>query len=925
MQRLVYTPRAYVFVKNSAGEIHDLSRYVTAGSVQRRIDQVSSASITLRNPKMIFTTRYTDMGVAHATFRPMDPITIYLQRIKGRPVRVFTGFLDSTPYLQLYPGTITLKASCTLKRLLYTYFDPALPYTQSFLIKYGWLRSGDGEWYSNSGLNEFKDTENLNSEFNDRQAADASISKLLHATLQEIGNWDDKHIYIEPIPLNLFDRLSALAAEFEEDNKEAAKEFEELMRKVIGEGDYGGAGGDNVDVSGINGDVPERVFRVGRAMAIPTESKLMLAAMMTGLVEAPIDGGRSFGNPKGGDLSGVPGAPASRKSSGWRQETEGAYPGVDRMDVNAAARRFFTEGKAIMSGRAMGKAGTGHYQSSWSAGNLAQAIQGSQFGEKYDQVRENALALLRKVSKSSNSTDKDATRTPGQAMDPDNSQPDTQETRDARRGGDKDVKTTRYDAIIAEANRLSKLATSGQMPYGAQRPPKSQNDCSSSVTLLLKAAGYKIPGWPTTASIKPYLKRGKDPTGKFTLWDSDKGNISGLSVHIWAEVNGRPFTTANGMGGHWKDDYYAKDNPESHGFEPFHVAGLDQPASVPANADTSEGGSGADPAGAETNVAGAGAAGAFFATLDLPSLLDQAAASMLHGEKSLLNDQPLMPFIQQLCNASLRHFQSMPDGKFYAFYPDYFGEFKHHDPYWLIDDIEILDGGVDLSDDAVTTHMYVVGDTLRPLGGGAPMGLRASFSNGVVTIFNAFMADSILHKDPDSVDRANGTTDETRGVNKEDKTGMDITLSRNEALKFLQRYGARPALEDMPMIKSPWFEMFLAYQKFMQAWARQFVTPFVFTFMPEIYPGGKVGFPDHGLQMYVEEVEHTFDYESGFMTQASLSSPSQYGENPLLPPNMVKAIVDPITDLKPNEEKFLPGRTRQLDEPSERLITKRAG
>jgi hypothetical protein len=85
---------------------------------------------------------------------------------------------------------------------------------------------------------------------------------------------------------------------------------------------------------------------------------------------------------------------------------------------------------------------------------------------------------------------------------------------------------------------------------------------------------------------------------------------------------------------------------------------------------------------------------AFFAALDLPSAFDAVEASMLTGEKSLLNDKPLLPFIQQLCSASLRHFQSLPDGRFYGFYPDYFGEMNQHPPYWNIDDVEILDGQI---------------------------------------------------------------------------------------------------------------------------------------------------------------------------------------------------------------------------------------
>jgi hypothetical protein len=227
----------------------------------------------------------------------------------------------------------------------------------------------------------------------------------------------------------------------------------------------------------------------------------------------------------------------------------------------------------------------------------------------------------------------------------------------------------------------------------------------------------------------------------------------------------------------------------------------------------------------------------------------------------------------------------------------------HHQPYWEIDDIEILDGKVQLSDDALVTHQYVVGDSLGPFGSDRPFALRSVFSSGVVTIFNAFMADSVLNRDESRAatkkKAADGFKSSDANTNrKEDPSGMDILLDRDEAAAFLERYGARPKVEDMPMIKSPYFEMFLAYQQFLQAWSRQFLTPFEFTFMPELYPGGKVGFPDHGLQMYIEEVTHSWDYESGFTTQASMSAPSVYGKSNLLPPNMVQAIIEPSAPAK---------------------------
>jgi hypothetical protein len=736
---------------------------------------------------------------------------------------------------------------------------------------------------------------------------DGSVGKLLFATLKYIGHWSDDDIYIEALPDALFTRMANLAKQFDDDNKQLKQEFDELMRRIIGSGSYGtGDGGSgSADLSGIDGDVPVQVYKVGRRMGVGNSSKLMLAAMMTGLVEAPTQGGKSFGNPSGGDLTGQPGAPASRKSAGWRQETEGAYPGVDRTNVPQAAERFFTEGKAIQAGQSAGKAGMGAYSESWTPGNLAQAIQGSATPDKYDAVRSQAETLLRQaIDHSGSSDDPNATSNPVVAHDPDRS------TRATRRDGRSDKnsgsdKGTRYEAIVARANEMDGLAKKG-LAYSNTSQPSDTNgyDCSSSVASLLRAAGYNVPARANTASIKQYLKPGRDPSGRLTLWDNDRAGVGGNSVHIFADFGGKYFSTADHLVGHWVDGYHGP-TPD---FEPFHVTGMDEPADVPSNADTSLSGGGNADAGSTSDPALSAGAAAFMASIEMPTMLEAIEATALSGQKSLLNDKPLMPFVQQLVEAGFRQFQSLPDGKFFAFYPDYFGEMFHRPPYWEIDDIEVLDGGVDLSDDALVTHMYVVGDTTfsqNEL-------MNAISTSGVITVFNAFMSETMLDtRDDQDARRRQQTKDFSKGKDfggKDDPRGMDKLLDKDEAVTFLQRYGARPLTEDMPMVKHPYFEMFLAYQKFLLAWSKQFLTPFTFTFMPELYPGGKVGFPEHGLQMYIEEVTHSWSYESGFTTQAQLSAPSIYvsqngqATNPLgLPANMVRAIIKPTETASPSK------------------------
>jgi hypothetical protein len=231
----------------------------------------------------------------------------------------------------------------------------------------------------------------------------------------------------------------------------------------------------------------------------------------------------------------------------------------------------------------------------------------------------------------------------------------------------------------------------------------------------------------------------------------------------------------------------------------------------------------------------------------------------------------------------------MPNGDFFAFYPDYFGETWHRPPYWMIDDIEVLEGRVKLNDASLVTHEYAIGDTFYSGAGSLQSKL---FSAGSISILNAFQS-GLVTTDADR-QKKDGQDKETKKL----YHAFNRIMKQEEAVQFLERYGARPDVQEFPFIRNPFFEMFMAYQRFMQAWSRQFLSPFKLTFMPELYPGGKVGFPEHGLQMYIEEVTHTWDYNSGFVTEADLSAPAAMMDkkgNPInsnLPPNMPTALLE---------------------------------
>lgn len=923
MKRFVYAPRVYIFVKDKYGEIHDLSRYVVSGSVERRLDAVSGATFALRNPEMMFTTHVDIESGESVTgpFTPMDPVTIWLRRVKGHPVRVFTGFLDEVPFIELFPGVIQFEASCTLKKLQYTFFDSGLPYMQSFLQAYGWLSRGGNGVFSSTALKEFKLSNSDKTSVLESGGVDGSIGQLLFGTLKNIGGWDPAQILIEPLPDDVFSRLSLLSdrnAEESTVSKEALKGF---LSKVIGVGGFGN--GDvtgDVNLKGIDGTVVEQVYKVGLKKNVKSDSMLMLSAFETGLVES------NFQNLKGGDQTGVAGASDTRKSSGWRQETLSSYPNVDRNNVPEAANRYFNEGRDILAQRSFS-----------TAGQLAQAIQKSAYPDKYDERRNDALALLRKTaSKTGTSPDSSASDSSPAASDSSTPAQTTTKGKSSNAGSNSSSSSKFYSPIkgltmktgsvpsvpagVYGDNRGDHIHAGLDMtaPFGTTMYAIVDSVCvyagpwsSGEASIIVLRAKNEVPGY----SGKILMGYGHASATSVKEGDNvEAGSPVGKSG---AGANGQPhlhFWVRQGSAANLSGQSAAVDgNVDPYNFVKAGVTGA-QPSGSASSSDSS-GSSDGGVGGGQDGIMSAAMAASLGSSLSLPSVLNSIVSKSLGNERSLMNDTPLLPFIQQLANSSLRHFQSMPDGKFYAFYPDYFGEMLHHAPYWIINDIEILEGKVRLTDDSLVTHSFVVGDTASDIDGGSAEQIRMMLSSGIVTIFNAFTAsnpEATPLGDPKETPAQKKARTSKEGKDSDlganNGLGLGVLMQEQEALDFLTRYGARPITEDMPMIHSPQFELFLAYQKFMLGWSRQFLTPFTFTFMPELYPGGKVGFPEHGLQMYIESVTHSWDYVGGFTTRAGLSAPSAYGNSTTsLPTNMIRSIIEPAnttaTDAKSKKDK----------------------
>lgn len=795
MRRLVYSPKVHAFVKtDDHQEGVDISEYIVRGNVKRRTGAASTAEIELRNPNKIFTTPGAPL------FRPMDPITIYLTRLKNRPIQVFTGYLDSTPYLQLFPGTVKLVATCTLKRLMYTYWDPSLPYVFEFLRQFGWnVDINNGSMFHNSTfagptLEETKG-----------ELADGSMGSLLYATLWHIGGWDPKSIYIESLPDGIAKKMAGMFNHLAENSAAMAKNVESLAHNVVGVGAAGSGGGPLADVPALGKD------------GTYTISELVQLSLALGLR---------------GESAAIAAAVAFAESTG-RASVVNSLQCVGLWQIRASVHHTYTLEELkdpVKNGKEMlriSKNGT-VWTPAWSA------YTNGAYKAFLDDARR-AVELTPVLSL------KDWTEKNGK------------KSRESKGSG----------AAGAAPNPVSGKKTGGWV-YGSGVPTDLNKAMKSFMDRM--ATFYDGTITVTTTTNHTYLTASGNVSDHNGGGAADLGSAANGGWPLDGQGGFKLATAAYRACGLSYNDAVAKSKVPSYDRVPcpegavqilWRVEGHHDHVHIGTGAVGAHGsgsgavasGPGGGPGGGtsdDTSLPGddKSRAAAFAGYMNLPGALDVAESMGLAGQKSLLNDQPLLPFIQQIASSAMREIQSMPNGNFFAFFPDYFGGFGKRTPYWLIDDLEVLEGGIDLTDDYLATNVFIVGDI-------------SGYDNQIT------FADRLL---------SSGVMDMASAF----KSGFVVggKLSDKHLTEFLTKYGVRPYKEENPMIRSPYYEAFLSYQKFMQLWAKQFATTFQFTFMPELYPGGIVGLKDHGIQCYIEEVMHTFDYESGFTTQAVLSAPA---------------------------------------------------
>ena len=222
---------------------------------------------------------------------------------------------------------------------------------------------------------------------------------------------------------------------------------------------------------------------------------------------------------------------------------------------------------------------------------------------------------------------------------------------------------------------------------------------------------------------------------------------------------------------------------------------------------------------------------------------------------ALVNDKPALEFVSTCCKSSMRSYMSMPDGRFVAFVPDWFGWMMPSNAHGSTIDIpvqEVISFRTDFDKSSYCSHYMLLTNESFPDPTGMfsnPLSqtLRALISSGFVSF--QYQGDNLMKL-------------------------MDISCTGCSNLdEVMQRWGVNVITESNEYIIDHQLTSVYALYQFLRYWANCFKTQVQITFRPEIIPGLRLRFPHAGQSLFVESVSHSWNAMTGGTTSVTLVAP----------------------------------------------------
>jgi hypothetical protein len=636
--------RVLVADRMEAGKTIDLSRDVLSFTLGRRTSAISTFTCELNNKYQKYDRK----------LQRMARVVVWLRRVQW--LQVFSGYLDSVPYETTTEGPVSLTASCTLKRLEFTYWDPYTPEAQALLPGQG--MSGPSNQYEDGGA-----------------------ARGIFNLLTKVVHWDDKQIHIQKIPqdfithadrMNQEDRLTVDQAAVEERNR--------LL------------GGTGI----VAGSVPGSTGAVGDPQPFPGNLPHPLPAAVGKCSWFGGPGGGAYGTMA---LSGEPGLGPWTDSyfCAMRWSPKAPAPG------SAAAYAFWKNQKILVTAVDKPQNRVVVRPADWGpAGSTADNARTGDTGKVID-LSKAAWDILDvgkgevtiKVVDPSTPTGR-VQATTGASVTvlgatATVSQPAT--TLNVASGVNMTGLTSgciamgHWVAAMAAKNNLSYLITSAMRPGAITASGNKSNHSRGTAFDIAGPTRMDVATMDKLYEIfRPFAQRG----------------VFAECIYKHEIYNGQGVKSYFKRTDHFDHIHISTANPTNFLGNSVDLAGV------------STVGTGGEPVGQDGAALG-GAVSPFTIAWRTLSVQDKES-QLLTAERAFINDEKILSTIVTLSKAAMREFQSAPNGDFVAWFPDWFGIWGKT-AVMEVRDIELVDFQLQISDGPLTTHVAAAGDTVAPGGG----------------------------------------------------------------------------------------------------------------------------------------------------------------------------------------------------------------
>jgi cell wall-associated NlpC family hydrolase len=730
-------------------------------------------------------------------FTPNDRFVIYMKRV--REMLIMTGYLNTVPFVTAWQRTVTITGSCANKRLLYHYWDPGTLASETLLAKNGIL--GDPA-----------------------NGPDGGISAKMEAVLIEVCGMINTEIHIGVVPATWMSKVAALYNSVE-------GQFSNYFAALGGAGSNSATATANGTSSSAN---PIATMGVAIQPTAPGPGAYLPISMGTVTSAAPL----TTGIQPERDHFWI------ALQWGYRMGPDGNTdtPGVNKVQVcDWLAKR-----KLIVANLNSNAAAV-VYTVGWGPKEVSKGIQPSVCMDQYlmsslgliegDYVqvawvdpKQEAAAAFGIISGSAAGTASASGTAAG--------------TNNSYTGANDGTIQVVSVAGLNAANYATSLCThQPPIPYVWGGTGPNGYDCSGlCMESWLNGGKIQIPRVSEdqyAALHVPNMTVDQLEPGDLIFYEG----IPPGHVTMWVGGNMMAEAPETGQMLHITD--YRSDS-----------VGFGRPSDAALKAGTTSIPTGSTAAGSTQDTS---------ATQQLITEWDwfgngvDPVSGVLAGVRALMNDQPILPFIDMLAKASMRSWCSAPNGDFISWFPDYFGVYGTAG-IMDVTSVELQDFTVVWSDESLMTHQFTAGTYMPSVFGsqpGGPVGVsNMAQTMGIATVQSPEVLKALLNlSDADMAPNGSGS----------------VLIK-----ELLNRFGVRPNFTPMATIVGHLAEFWYALYLFQNNWASQFNTVIPITFMPELYPGMLIRLKEYGFQCYVTGVTHSFNLTQGggFKTDATVIAPS---------------------------------------------------